>query len=296
MPNSGTNLIFFGTEDFSLGSLQALVENSFNVVTVVTKPDTIRGRGRKLTPPAVKTYAIKHNIPVWQPDKLSDIIADIKALQPVAGVLVSYGKIIPQAVIDLFHPGIINLHPSLLPQYRGPSPIEAAIANRDGLTGVSLMQLSAKMDAGPIYAQLPYALDQSETRPELYDTLSQLGVHLLVDKLPAILDGSLSPEPQDESKATYCQLLSKDDNLIDPSTMSPGEAEARIRAHLGFPRSRMIIDGRSVIVTKAHVVMTAESALDIPFANGAYLRIDELINHHGKTVDGASYLNGMNSR
>lgn len=301
MPNSGTKptdrpIIFFGTEDFSLGSLKALVENNFNVVAVVTKPDAPKGRGHKLVAPAVKTYAAEHDIAVWQPTRLADIADDIKSHQPVTGVLVSYGKIIPQSIIDLFTPGIINLHPSLLPQYRGPSPIESAIANRDGVTGVTLMQLSAKMDAGPIYAQLPYALDQHETKPELYDLLGQLGTHLLIDKLPSIINGSLTPEPQDESEATYCQLLSKADNLIDPETMTPGEAEARIRAHLGFPRSRIMLDDQPVIVTKSHVVMSAESALDIPFSNGAFLRIDELVNRHGKTVDARSYLNGRQQK
>ena len=292
-PDYSRPIVFFGTEDFSLLALQALVENKFKVAAVVTKPDSRKGRGKKLVAPTVKTYALDHGIPVWQPNKLPQIAEDIKALQPVTGVLVSYGKIIPQNIIDLFTPGIINLHPSLLPQYRGPSPIESAIANRDGVTGVSLMQLSAQMDAGPVYAQLPYALDQKETKSELYDTLGQLGTHLLIDKLPSIIDGSLTARPQDESKASYCQLLDKSNNLLDPEAITPGEAEARIRAHLGFPRSRIMLDDQPVIVTKAHVVMGAESPLDVAFANGAYLRIDELINQHGKTVDAQSYLNGL---
>ena len=302
MPNSGTDpkkqpIVFFGTEDFSLTSLKGLVEHGFNVVAVVTKPDARKGRGQKMVEPRVKTYAKSQNIPVWQPKRLSDITDDIKSLQPVTGVLVAFGRIIPQATIDLFEPGIINVHPSLLPLYRGPSPVEAAIANRDAVTGVSIMQLTAEMDAGPVYVQIPYALDQKETKPELYNTLWQIGTSVLIEKLPNIIDGSLQPEPQDDSEATYCQLLDKADNLIDTETMTPGEAEARIRAHLGFPRTRIVLDGREVIVTKAHVVMTAESPLDIPFANGAYLHIDELVNQNGKTINGADYLNGRkNSR
>lgn len=128
-------------------------------------------------------------------------------------MLVSYGKIIPQAVIDLFYPGIINVHPSLLPLYRGPSPIRSAIANRDAKTGVTLMQLSKAMDAGPLYYQVPYALDQTETRPELYQTLGQLGANILVQQLPAILNGSLQPIPQNDAEATYCQLLTKSSYL-----------------------------------------------------------------------------------
>lgn len=158
-------IIFFGTEDNSLATLQRLVEHGFSVAAVITKPDAARGRGQKITEPPVKTYAKQHEIPVWQPDKLREIIDNIKNLQPIAGVLVSYGKIIPQSVIDLFEPGIINIHPSLLPRWRGPSPIEAAISHRDEKTGVTIMKLDARMDGGPIYAQEKIQLDQTETKP-----------------------------------------------------------------------------------------------------------------------------------
>src|SRR5690606_32830936 len=112
--------------------------------------------GHKLTPPVVKALATRYDIPVWQPENLGEITADIRALESPIGVLSSYGKIIPQETIDLFEPGIINIHPSLLPQYRGPSPIETAIANGDDKTGVSVMQLSAEMDAGPVYVAKEY--------------------------------------------------------------------------------------------------------------------------------------------
>jgi methionyl-tRNA formyltransferase len=261
-------------------------------VAVVTKPDTARGRGNILTEPAVKTFAVSHGIPVWQPTRLLDIIDDIKQFDTPAGVLVSFGKIIPTAIIELFSPGIINVHPSLLPLYRGPSPIESAIKNRDAKTGVTLMKLAPKMDAGPIYTQVPYALDQTETKPELYDTLGQLGANLLVQKLPAILDGTISPAEQDDSEATYCQLLSKDDSLLDPSTVTPGEAEALIRAHLGFPRTRVTIGEYTVIVTKSHAVMTKNTPLDIECQNGAFLSIDEVVAPSGRTITGDAFLRG----
>ena len=162
-PTSGISrqpIVFFGTEDFSLYSLRALVEAGFNIVAVITKLDSRRGRSNKLVQPAVKQFASQHHIPVWQPNRLKDIISDIKNITPQpTGVLVSYGKIIPQTIIDLFHPGVINVHPSLLPKYRGPSPIESAIANRDKNTGVTIMRLEQAMDAGPIYYQEAYPLD-----------------------------------------------------------------------------------------------------------------------------------------
>ena len=292
MTNTSTTILFFGTEDFSLYSLQALVEAGFPIGAVITKPDTPRGRGHVLTPPAVKVYAEQQGIPVWQPAKLSEIADAIKQFDSPAGVLVSFGKIIPESIISLFTPGIINVHPSLLPTYRGPSPIESAISNRDSKTGVTLMQLAKEMDAGPIYFQVPYALDQTETRPELYETLGKLGANILVQKLPAILDGSLPAEPQNDEEATYCQLLSKDDSLLDPLTTTPGQAEARIRAHLGFPRTRMHIGPYTVIVTKAHAVMTKKTPLDIACQNGAFLSIDELVAPSGRIMSGADFLRG----
>lgn len=291
---SGTNrpIVFFGTEDFSLYSLRVLVDRGFSIAAVVTKPDTLRGRGKKLTQPAVKKFASTHNIPVWQPTKLADIIPNIQALSHPVGVLVSYGKIIPESILELFDPGIINVHPSLLPKYRGPSPIESAIANRDSRTGVTIMKLVKAMDAGPIYTQVPYALDFTETRPELYETLGLLGANLLAEKLPHIMNSSLLPEDQADAEATYCQLLSKEQSWLDPSSKTPGELEAQIRAHLGYPKSRFTIGPYDVIVTKAHGVMTKKTPLDIECANGAFLSIDELIAPSGKHMDADAFLRG----
>ena len=285
-------IVFFGTEDFSLFSLRALVEAGFPVSLVITKPDTKRGRGGKTTSPAVKLFAIEHGIAVLQPHKLSEITDAVQRLNRPAGVLVSYGKIIPQAIIDLFSPGIINVHPSLLPLYRGPSPIESAIANRDAKTGVTLMQLSRAMDAGPLYYQVPYALDQTETRPELYETLGQLGANILVQQLPAILNGRLQPTPQNDAEATYCQLLTKETSYLDLTSLTPGQAEARIRAHLGFPRSRVRVGNYDLIVTKAHAVMDAKTPLDLACQNGAFLSIDELVAPSGRIVTAAEFLRG----
>lgn len=272
--------------------LRTLVEAGYPIAAVVTKPDSQKGRGQQLMAPEIKTYALSHNIPVWQPAKLAEIEPDVRQLGDPLGVLVSFGKIIPQSILNLFTPGIINVHPSLLPLYRGPSPIESAIANRDSKTGVSIMLLEAKMDAGPVYLQVPYALDHTETKPELYDTLFTLGANLLVQKLPAIANGELLPEAQDESKATYCHILTKDMGTLDLSALTPGEAEARIRAHLGFPRSRVSVGPYQVIVTKAHGVMTKNTPLDLVCANGAFLAIDELVAPSGKTMTASEFLRG----
>lgn len=293
MTRTSKKIIFFGTEDYSLSTLQALVEASFPIAAVVTKPDAPRGRGQKLAEPPVKTFALAHDIPVWQPARLRDIASDIQSLQPVAGVLVAYGKIIPQSIIDLFTPGIINVHPSLLPRWRGPSPIEAAIYHGDSETGVSIMQLEAGMDSGPVYIQRRLPLDGTETKHELYDQLFSLGNDALVASLPAILSDELQPDPQDESRATYCSLLSKDDALIDPSTMTAAGADAHVRAYLDFPRSKIAYDDQMLIITRAHVASQTAHALSFLCNDGNYLVIDELISpKSGKKMTAEDFLRG----
>lgn len=286
-------IIFFGTEEFSLASLQALITAGYHIAAVVTKPDSKKGRGHQLTPPGVKVLASQYNIPVWQPLKVAEINEQIQALNtPVAGVLVSYGKIIPQSTIDLFTPGIINVHPSLLPKYRGPSPIESAIINGDKQTGVTIMQLSAAMDAGPTYAVQTHPLTGTETRPGLYVTLASIGAKLLIDTLPSILDSSLQPEPQNDAEATYCKLLQKSDAELLLPILTAIQAERRVRAHLGFPKSKVMISGNLVIITKAHVSEQQKTPLDLTCQDGAFLSIDELIAPSGRQMNAADFLRG----
>lgn len=285
-------ILFFGTDDFSADFLRALIASHYDIRAVVTKPDSKKGRGQQLFSPLVKTIANEHGIPVWQPHKLTDIKADTSSLGGVAGVLVSYGKIIPASVIELFTPGIINVHPSLLPRYRGPSPVESAIANGDTTTGISIMQLSAAMDAGPVYSQVPIKLLGTETRSSLYSSLSLLGQTELLRVLPGILDGSLRPVAQDESLATYCQLLTKADGVLTPASMSARDAEQKIRAYLGFPKTRLEVHGEWRIITKAHVSSEKKTPLDVMFSDGKFLCIDELIAPSGKTIPADAFLRG----
>lgn len=290
-PTSET-IIFFGTEDFSLTVLEGLIEAGYSIAAVVTKPDSKKGRGRQLVMPSVKILAQKHDITVWQPVKVAEINENVAALGAVTGVLVSYGKIIPKSTIDLFTPGIINVHPSLLPKYRGPSPIESAIKNGDTKTGVSIMQLTAAMDAGPVYTTSKHALTGTETRAELYRSLAVEGTDLLLETLPAIMDGSLAPLPQNEAEATYCKLLQKEDAELDLSLLTAQEAERRVRAHLGFPKSKTAINGNSIIVTKAHVSPEQKTPLDLMCRDGAFLTVDELIAPSGRYMNGAAFLRG----
>lgn len=291
--NHSTSIVFFGTDEFSLVALQVLFESGYNIAAVVTKPDSKSGRGQALTMPIVKKYAIEHNLKVWQPLKVSEINEKIQALgDNVAGVLASYGKIIPQATIDLFNPGIINIHPSLLPLYRGSTPIESAIKNGDEQTGVTIMQLEAGMDSGPIYGHIIHKLSGHETRPELYQTLARTGAVTLIELLPSILDGSLLPTPQDSSQAVYCSLLTKQDALLNHNDVSAKAAERLVRAHLGFPRTKIEVLRHMIIITKAHVSGEQKTALDILCQDGNYLSIDQLIAPSGKTMSNTDFING----
>jgi methionyl-tRNA formyltransferase len=286
-------IIFFGTDTFSASALRSLIEAEYTISAVVTKPDSKSGRGQQLTAPLVKQIAEQHSIPVWQPTKLTDIIDDITALGDVIGVLSSYGRIVPQAVIDLFNPGIINIHPSLLPLYRGPSPIETAVMNGDSETGVSIMKLTAEMDAGPIYAQEVYKLDGTETAPALYETLSALGGRMLIETLPSIIEGNLLPSPQ-ANAAIYCYLLKKEDSLLNQSEMTAVQAERQVRAYLAFPKTKLPYKNESLIITKSHVLSAEADPKDfiVSFKDDSYLIIDELIAPNGKRMSGQAFKNG----
>ena len=292
-----SRIIFFGTEEFSAPTLRALIEAGYDIAAVVTKPDSIRGRGHQFDSPTVAKIATQHNITVLQPQKLAAISDQLLSLDAAAGVLVSYGKIIPESIINLFPSGIINLHPSLLPKYRGPSPIEAAILSGDRKTGLTLMALVKAMDAGPIYYQETVSLSGAETKPELYESLSRRGAELMIEKLPGILDGSIQPIPQDDTLATYCQLINRQtDGYITPTTMTASECERRVRAYLDWPKTRLDYLGTEIIVTKARVLDSyqGDNWPDIiQCQDETYLQIVEIIAPSGKQMKTADYLRGI---
>ena len=292
MTHTSKTIVFFGTDEFSAISLRELIAKGFTIGAVVTKPDSRKGRGRELAKPIVKEIAEANNIPVWQPLDVRAIAEHVAKLHEPIGVLVSYGKIIPQSVIDLFSPGIINVHPSLLPLYRGPSPIESAILHGDTETGVTIMQLSAGMDSGPIYSQVTVPLIDVETGPDLELQLGELGAQELGLILPAIMNGTVQPTPQNDDIATYCKLLSKDESILDTTTLTAAQAERHVRAFLAFPKTKVSIAGQQIVITKAHVSATATTALDIECADGRFLTVDELIGPSGKAMNAKGFING----
>jgi methionyl-tRNA formyltransferase len=298
--SSGTNsrkIIFFGNERLVSGLrstdtpvLRSLVDAGYQVAAVVVNDAGTKSRSKK--PLEVAVFAEQHGIPVHMPRRPMDIYDELAAYQADAGVLVAYGRIVPQALIDLFPFGIINIHPSLLPRYRGPSPIESAIAGGDESTGVSIMALSAAMDAGPVYHQVEYHLPQYETAPHLSQKLAGLAASELIATLPNIFSGALLPVKQDDSQATYCQLISKADAQLQPDVQSAEQAERLVRAYKAYPRARLQAADDNRIVLSAHIAPTQEHALAVQFACGNFLVVDELVAPSGKTVSADAFIKG----
>ena len=284
-------LVFFGTDDFSATILKRLVIAGWPVVGVVTQPDRPSGRGQKKLPPSLKVVAGEYNIKVFQPEKVGKIVFELAALEPSHGILAAYGQIIPQSLIDIFPGGIINVHPSLLPAWRGASPIEAAILAGDHTSGISLMALNAYMDEGPVYAQKEVILTGEETQKDLYERLAEIGGDFLVAKLATIADDTLQPEPQDDSKATYANLVKKEDGHIDWT--KPAQIyERQVRAFAVWPKSRAKVFGKEVIITKARVAKDADDGVLVMKCHSGYLEILGLIGPSGKTMTGKAFLHG----
>lgn len=265
-------VVFFGSDNFSLPSLAALHRAGWEIKAVVTKPDSPAGRGRRLTPPHAKVWAQEHGIAILQPEKLTEITDELNSFGVQLGAVASYGKLIPDKILDIFPLGLINVHPSLLPKYRGPAPIEAAILNGDAETGVSIMRVTHEMDAGPVYAQETVPLTGRETQPELYDQLAKIGAELLEEALPGIAAGHLEARPQNDKLAVTTSLIQKADGQIDWAQPA-GQIERQIRAYLSWPGSRTELFGREILLTGAHAVPSDNPELE----PGAAERVDGAI-------------------
>lgn len=302
-------ILFFGNERLGTGlsttapTLQALIAEGYDITGVIVAQKDI-GKSRKSKQQEIVQLAESHNIPVFAPTKLADIRDDLVAMKAEAGVLIAYGKMVPQSIIDIFPNGIINIHPSLLPLHRGSTPIESVILGGDTKTGVSLMQLAAEMDAGPVYSQTTIELNGDETKQVLADDLQRLGAEMLIRDLPKILDRTLLPTKQDDSLATYDGRISKADGLLDFNRPAL-TLERQIRAYASWPRSRTSINGMEVIITKARVMPSGASIGAVVNNNGqlgigcseGILIIDELMPVGKKVMSASAYINGyLNDR
>lgn len=213
--NPYKKFVFFGTPEIAVDVLEQL--KSFDIVPalIVTQPDKAQGRGLEVTPPAVKKWAMHNRIPYLQPEKLKDIKEDLEKINADWYLVVAYGKILPSWLLSLPGRRVVNIHPSLLPLYRGPSPIESALLHGERITGVSLMILDEEMDHGPLLGQADFEITDSTTKNELYTELSKAGALLVRDYIPEYLKGSLTAVAQHHEHATYCEKFSKENGRID---------------------------------------------------------------------------------
>jgi methionyl-tRNA formyltransferase len=249
---SGAKLLFAGTPEFALESLRALHQAGFVPVAVLTQPDRPAGRGKKVTESPVKRFAREHEIPVWQPETLKDaaVVAQISQSQPDLIIVAAYGLLLPRAVLDLPKRGCVNVHASLLPRWRGAAPIQAAILAGDAQTGVSLMQMDAGLDTGPVMASASIHIGPEETAGELQDRLAVLGGELLVAKIGEILEGKLEAIPQDEALATHAGKIQKQDAAIDWS-LTAVQIARKVRAYNPVPGASFDLNGEIIKCWKA---------------------------------------------
>jgi len=246
MTSEKIRIAFFGTPDFAVPTLESLLSDpQIDVRVVATQPDKPAGRHHAVAQKSpIKKLAEKNNIPVHD-DSLDRFSHDAEI-----GVLVAYGNIVPQKTIDSFKYGVVNIHPSLLPRYRGSSPVQAAIRNRDEATGVSIMALDKKMDHGPILAQETVPLSGIETAGSLTDTLAHIGARMLSDTIKKYTSGTLKPSEQEHDAATYTQKISKDDGRIDWSLPS-ADIDAHVRAMTPWPGAWTTWKNKRLIVWRS---------------------------------------------
>jgi methionyl-tRNA formyltransferase len=241
-----------GSPDFALPTLRALVEH-YLVVGVVTQPDRPAGRGRILSPPPVKALADSLRLPVIQPHRLSEpqAMEQLREWEPDLIVVAAFGQILKPDVLELPHFGCINVHASLLPRWRGAAPIQAAILHGDNQSGVTIMRMDRGLDTGPILSQRAITITLQDTAESLGNRLAQLGAKLLIETLPAYIDGKIEPKPQDDSLATYAPMLEKESGRLD--FHQPAEILARkVRAFNPWPGAFTVWQGNYLKVHQAH--------------------------------------------
>ena len=297
-------IIFFGNERLATGTTtnciiaSSLLKAGFEIAAIVINKSEIASRQAQEI--EIETFAKKHDIPVYSPKTVSSIIDDLKKYNAPLAVLVAYGKIIPEKVISLFPRGIVNVHPSLLPLHRGPTPIESTILGGDKKTGVSIMQLVKEMDAGPVYAQKSIDLEETISKQDLCDQLSEMGAKLLLDCLPKIIDNSLEPINQDERRATYDQKILKSSSSLTWNKPTI-QILREIRAFYGWPGSKTIINDIEITIINAHssiehgnpgtIFIAKDKSLGIYTNDGAII-IDILKPAGKKSMGSPSFING----
>ncbi len=292
-------IVFMGTPDFAVPSLEALLKAGHEVAAVYTQPDKPKGRGHKLQPPPVKELAMQHNIPVYQPATLRkpEAIEELRALQPELIVVAAYGKILPLDALNVPPRGCINVHGSLLPKYRGAAPIQWAVLNGDAVTGVTIQQMGEGVDTGDMLAKAETEIGADETSGELFDRLMVLGAELLIDTIDRL--DSIVPVPQNEAEATHASMISKEMGAID-WTHSAQEVHNQVRGLNPWPAAFCTVDGKKMKLFKTRIVslqgepgvLTNNNGEMIVYCGKDAVVLTEIQPENGKRMRGSDYLRG----
>jgi methionyl-tRNA formyltransferase len=301
----GLRLVFLGTPEFAVASLEACVAAGHQVAAVYTQPDRPKGRGQTLAAPPVKEAALRLGLDVRQPVKVraAEVVAELGALAADAMVVVGYGQIIPQVIIDLPRLGIVNVHASLLPRYRGAAPIQWAIARGETRTGVTTMMINAGLDTGDMLLKAETEIGPEETAVELGPRLAALGADLLVETLAVLAAGTMARVPQNDAEATLAPILKREDGLVD-WTAGAAEIHNRARGFLPWPGAWTLFRGQRMQVWRcrrtevespavAGVLFSEGRRLMAVCGGGAVLELLEVQVEGRKRVSAADFLNGF---
>jgi methionyl-tRNA formyltransferase len=247
-------IAFFGTPEFAVPSLRALIASRHPVVGVVTQPDRPRGRGQRVSDSPVKQTAVEHNLEVLQPDRLRDpaFVSAFAQWAPDLGVVAAYGKLITDDLLRIPRHGMINVHGSLLPKYRGAAPVHRSIMNGETETGITIMRVVKALDAGAMFAKTTRAIAPDETSAEVERDLAQIGAPLLIRVIEQIASASAYEEPQDDRLSTYAPRLTRDEGLID-WTLPAASLHNRVRGLYPWPHAFTYLEGARLIVLKTRV-------------------------------------------
>lgn len=295
-------IVFAGTPDFSTPTLKMLLDSGLRVCAVYTQPDRVAGRGRQLRQSPVKKLALEYDIPVYQPDSFRDEgqLATLKALNADLMVVVAYGVILPQTVLDIPSKGCVNVHASLLPRWRGAAPIQRAVLAGDKQTGVTIMQMESGLDTGPMLHKKVCEIGDLETAADLHNRLSKMGAQTLEESLPAILSGKIHAEVQNESTATYAGKLLKSESNLNWND-SAQDLQRRVLALNSWPVAQTVWAGKALRIWRAQAieknvnrepgtVLDNTRRMDVVTGSGV-LRLLEVQLPGGKRMPVASFLN-----
>ena len=272
------NIVFFGTPDCAVATLKRLIQSKYKPILVVTQPDMPAGRKQVIAPPPVKSYIAKHetwNIKVLQPEKLdSSFKFQISSFRPDLFIVAAYGKIIPSIILDIPKYGALNVHPSLLPCWRGPSPIQYSILVGDKKTGITIMLMDEEIDHGDIVSSIEYLVSSTETAEALSSRLADIGADLLIETIPKWINGKIESKEQDHKKATYSKIITKEDGRIDWNK-SAEEIERQIRAFTPWPGSYTFWGDKRINIIKGFLITDSNALFESQKLPGQVARYEE---------------------